>query len=132
MQDATFKRRKGRNETGHNLTSTFNSEARKARILQLYKNNARIKSKQEHNAELQLNKKGNYHSTLIQVYLQDWRHTYIYTKSKENKSHPHRQGGRQVHGPNARGTWMSGQVHETEGVLPAPSWRDGGQAAMSA
>ena len=47
-------------------------------------------------------------------------HTHIYTKSKENKSHPHRQGGRQVRGPNVRGTWVSGQVHETEGSYPRP------------
>ena len=58
-------------------------------------------------------------------------HTHLHQKQK-SKSHPHRQGGRQVHGPNECGTWVSGQVHETEGVLPAPSWRDGGLAAMSA
>ncbi len=31
-----------------------------------------------------------------------------------------------------RGTWRNGQVRETEEVLPAPSWRDGGQVATSA
>ena len=34
MQDGTFKQRKGRNETGYSLASTFITEARKARILQ--------------------------------------------------------------------------------------------------
>ena len=88
MQDGTLKQRKGRNETGNNLTSTFNSEARKARILQLYKNNARIQSKQEHNAELQPNKKAIIFSTLMQVYLQDWRHTDIYTKKQRKQKPP--------------------------------------------
>ena len=67
---------------------------------------------------------------LKQFYLQDGATTCIYTKAKE-KATLKGKGGRQVCGPNARGTWMNGQVHETEGVLPAPSWRDGGQAAMS-
>ena len=62
---------------------------------------------------------------------QDGATTGIYTKAKE-KATLKGKGGRQVRGPNVRGTWMNGQVHETEGVLPAPSWRDGGQAAMSA
>ena len=68
---------------------------------------------------------------LKQVYLQDGATTCTYTKAKE-KATLKGKGGRQVRGPNVRGTWISGQVHETEGVLPTPSWRDGGQAAMSA
>ena len=122
MQDGTFNQRKGRNETGHNLTSTFISETRKARILRLYKNNARIYSQSKNTTQSynRIKRQLLTAQSLIQVYLQDWRHTYIYTKSKENKSHPHRQGGRQVRGPNARGTWMSGQVHETEGSYPRP------------
>ena len=63
----------------------------------------------------------------------DWRHTHTFTqKAKKAQATLTGKGGRQVRGPNERATWVIGQVHETEGVLPAPSWRDGGLAAMSA
>ena len=50
---------------------------------------------------------------------------------KQRKATPIDKGGRQVHGPNV--TWS---LDERPGprdrrVLPAPSWRDGGQVATS-
>ena len=45
--------------------------------------------------------------------------TCIYTKAKE-KATLIGKGGRQARGPNVRGTWMTGQVHETEGSYPRP------------
>ena len=56
---------------------------------------------------------------LKQFYLQDGATRCIYTKAKE-KATLKGKGGRQVRGPNVHGTWMSGQVHETEGSYPRP------------
>ena len=85
MQDGTFKQRKGRNKTGHNLTSTFNTETRKARILQsqLYKNNARIQSKQEHNAELQPNKRELLMSTYSGLLTRLAPHIHLHKKQRK-------------------------------------------------
>ena len=70
MQDGTFKRRKGRNETGHNFTSTFISHSDKHVFTIIQKQcTYKVKAK-KHNAELQPNKK----RQLLTVHL--FRFTY--------------------------------------------------------
>ena len=86
MQDGTFKQRNGRNETGNNLTSTFNAHADKHVF---YNNHAVIQKQCTYTVKKERRRVTPEYSNvqaLIRVYLTDWRHTHIYTKSKEKKS----------------------------------------------
>ena len=106
---------------------------RQARSLQLYNNSDMYTVKARNRKRTQsYNRLESYYTrTLIQFYFTRRRHHMHLHKSKA-KSHPHRQGWQ-------TGPWTkcARNLEERPGprdrrVLPAPSWRDGGQAAMSA
>ena len=92
MQDGTFKQRKGRNETGHNLTSTFNAHIKQGQSIMQFTGK---KSKTIRPTKAMF-------KHLTRFYLTDWRHKHTYKSPKkrrtslvvavESSSHDRRRG----------------------------------------
>jgi len=142
MQDGTFKVGNRTQRTGNSSTSTFIQHRHVRHVCTVTAmNHARkyshsnesctyVQSKQA-NKELPPNKCLLFTHTVTYTSLLNETAPHMHLYKKQRKATPKDKGGRQVRGPNVTWSLDDRPGPRDRRVLPAPSWRDGGQAATS-